>query len=454
MTELKNIRLIALDLDDTTLCSDSRLAPETEKALKRAVSAGIEVVVASGRAFKALPAQVLGIGGISYAITTNGAAIERVPDGERIMNFSLRPASVMQILELFGDERLEAFVDGQPYCDAEYAADPLRYGCAPAYVEYVRTTRRPVADMRTFILQNIDRLDSIDVLSEPGDHHDALRKKAGTLENVYVTSSSPRLVEISDAAAGKGAALKRLCAMLGVPAEYTAAFGNGDNDADMLRFAGLGVAVKNASKSCLEAADFVCASNDELGVAQMINRIVDAINAAAPLSFRKAAEDDVAAVAEIYENIHAAERAGRLSTGWIAGVYPVENTARAALERGELFVCKAGATVAAAIINKRQVDVYALGEWLYPAEDDEVMVLHTLVVEPEASGKGVGKAFVGFYEDYARENGCKVLRMDTNARNLRARAMYAKLGYREAGTVPCAFNGIPDVQLVLLEKKL
>ena len=61
---------------------------------------------------------------------------------------------------------------------------------------------------------------------------------------------------------------------------------------------------------------------------------------------------------------------------------------------------------------------------------------------------------MGFYEDYARENGCKVLRMDTNARNLRARAMYAKLGYREAGTVPCAFNGIPDVQLVLLEKKL
>ena len=75
MTELKKIRLIALDLDDTTLCSDSRLAPETEKAIKRAVSAGIEVVVASGRAFKALPAQVFGIGGISYAITTNGAAI-------------------------------------------------------------------------------------------------------------------------------------------------------------------------------------------------------------------------------------------------------------------------------------------------------------------------------------------------------------------------------------------
>ena len=443
-----------MDLDDTTLGSDSRLAPETEKALKRAVKAGIEVVVASGRAFKALPAEVLGIGGISYAITTNGASIEHVPDGRRIMSLSLRPESVMQILELFGSERLEAFVDGQPYCDAEYAADPLRYGCAPAYVEYVRTTRKPVADMRGFILQNIDRLDSIDVLSKPGAQHEALREKAGMLDNVYVTSSSPRLVEISDADAGKGAALKRLCAMLGVSAEHTAAFGNGDNDADMLRFSGLGVAVKNASESCLEAADCVCGSNDELGVAQMIDKIVDAINLSAPLSFRKAGEGDVAAVARIYENIHAAERAGKLSTGWIESVYPVESTARAALERDELFVCEAGGVVAAAIINRQQVDVYKLGNWKYPAVDEEVMVLHTLVVEPEASGRGVGKAFVDFYEDYARKSGCTVLRMDTNARNLRARAMYAKLGYRESGTVPCVFNGIPDVQLVLLEKKL
>lgn len=134
MVKLEDIRLIALDLDDTTLGSDSRLAPETEKALKRAIAAGIEIVVASGRAFRALPAQVLGIGGISYAITSNGAAIESVPDGRRLMSLSIAPASVMQILSLFEGERFEAFVDGQPYCDAEYAADPLRFGCAPAYV--------------------------------------------------------------------------------------------------------------------------------------------------------------------------------------------------------------------------------------------------------------------------------------------------------------------------------
>ena len=54
----------------------------------------------------------------------------------------------------------------------------------------------------------------------------------------------------------------------------------------------------------------------------------------------------------------------------------------------------------------------------------------------------------------ARENGCTVLRMDTNAKNAAARRLYQKLGYAEPDIVPCKFNGIPNVQLVLLEKKL
>ena len=82
------------------------------------------------------------------------------------------------------------------------------------------------------------------------------------------------------------------------------------------------------------------------------------------------------------------------------------------------------------------------------------MRLHTLVVSPSASGKGYGKKFVKFYEDYVLSHGCPELRMDTNARNAAARGLYKKLGYKEIGIVPTVFNGIPDVQLVLLEKHL
>lgn len=76
------------------------------------------------------------------------------------------------------------------------------------------------------------------------------------------------------------------------------------------------------------------------------------------------------------------------------------------------------------------------------------------VKSPYHAHKGYGKAFISFYEAYARERGCGELRIDTNAINQRARAMYQKLGYEERGIVPCVFNGIPDVQLVCLEKYL
>ena len=170
---------------------------------------------------------------------------------------------------------------------------------------------------------------------------------------------------------------------------------------------------------------------------------------------RKAIEADIPAVTAVYDKLHTEEEKGRATIGWVRGVYPTEDTARLALSRNDLFVQEdGGRIVGAAIINQTQVDAYYGGPWQYEAEDSEVMVLHTLVIDPDTAGKGYGKQFVAFYEDYAREHGCRVLRMDTNSRNARARAMYKKLGYREAGIVPCVFNGIQGVGLVLLEKSL
>ena len=173
------------------------------------------------------------------------------------------------------------------------------------------------------------------------------------------------------------------------------------------------------------------------------------------LTFRRASASDLDAVTAIYDRIHAQEDAGRVTIGWVTGVYPIRFDAEQALERGDLYVCESEGRVAASgILNQKQVDVYAEGRWAYPAADSDVFVLHTLTVDPDLFGRGIGRAFVRFYEDTSRALGCTVLRMDTNEKNAAARRLYAKLGYREADIVPCAFNSIPNVRLVLLEKKL
>ena len=124
-----------------------------------------------------------------------------------------------------------------------------------------------------------------------------------------------------------------------------------------------------------------------------------------PVQIRKAVSADLDAVALIYSHIHTEEEQGRAVIGWQRGVYPERETAEKALERDDLFVEELdGVPVGTAIINQQQVDVYAGAPWEYEAPEDRVMVLHTLVIDPQAPARGLGRAFVAFYEQYARES--------------------------------------------------
>ena len=170
---------------------------------------------------------------------------------------------------------------------------------------------------------------------------------------------------------------------------------------------------------------------------------------------RRAEPGDIPFVAAIYEAIHDREERGEVTIGWQRGVYPTADTARAAIDAGEMFVLKVEDRVAAsARVNRQQMPAYAEVQWRYPARDDQVMVLHTLTVDPAMQGRGLARQFLEFYESYARESGCTALRIDTNAKNAAARAMYARHGYIESGIIPCEFNGIPGVRLVCMEKRI
>lgn len=170
---------------------------------------------------------------------------------------------------------------------------------------------------------------------------------------------------------------------------------------------------------------------------------------------RKATAGDIVAVVAIYDRIITNEENGKSTVGWKRDIYPTKKTAELALAEDELFVMETdNVVVAAAIINQKQVAEYKNVSWQYLVEDNAVMVLHTLVVDPLQGGHGYGTAFVKFYEEYACEHNCRYLRMDTNEKNVNARRLYAKLGYTERGIIPCNFNGLENVQLVCLEKTL
>ena len=103
-------------------------------------------------------------------------------------------------------------------------------------------------------------------------------------------------------------------------------------------------------------------------------------------TIRKAMQADVPAVAGIYDRILLKEEAGQVTIGWLRGVYPTEQTARAALAAGDLFVMEAdGVICATARINQVQVPEYRNADWRYAdVPENEIMVLHTLLPLPRA----------------------------------------------------------------------
>ena len=281
------IKCIALDLDRTTLDSQGHLSEENRTAIGRAASAGIHVVVASGRSLDSLPAEITEIPGVRYAITSNGAAVYDLCERKCLRQFKMTPESVEDILRHTEQGRMkieyleeteisyEAFIDGRAFAESRYVADPVRFGAMPQAIPYIQSTRRPIEDMRTFIREHKSELDCVDLVVKSEEMKNKLWKNLReNVRDVYITSSVRQLLEISHRDAGKESGAKFLLEYLGLTREELAAFGDGDNDSGLLKYAGIGFAVANASPECREAADEIVASNDEYGVAQGINKIL------------------------------------------------------------------------------------------------------------------------------------------------------------------------------------
>ena len=269
------IKLLALDLDGTVLRSNNTLSDKVKSAIESANYSGITIAAASGRPFSSMPKEILDMPEFEYYIASNGAAIYD-KNGKKLRSVTLKEQDVIKILKLTEDYDLiwEAFLEGETCTDIRYYNDPMSYGCTAAYVDYVRSSRGTSDDMRGYIYDNRKRLDSVEFVSIDRELREKLRYMIEkNIPTFYVTSSSKNFVEIMDGAATKANGLNFICDLLDIPLENTAAAGNADNDVDMIVEAGLGVAVKNATPKCLNAADILVESNDNDGIAELIEMI-------------------------------------------------------------------------------------------------------------------------------------------------------------------------------------
>lgn len=173
------------------------------------------------------------------------------------------------------------------------------------------------------------------------------------------------------------------------------------------------------------------------------------------MDIRKGTAADLDAAERIYEAILDHQAATVNYTNWIKGKYPTRRDAAQAVEAGTFYVMEDGGRVVGCVnLNQVQPKEYGNISWSVPAQPHEVLVIHTLCIPPEESGKGYARAFVAFAEELGRSMGCKVIRLDTYEKNQPALTMYPKLGYTPVGKTWFHFQDVIWEYLECFDKAL
>ena len=270
-----NIKLIASDLDGTLLTGKKEITPYTREVLQKTAEQGCMFVPATGRAFSAVPREVLELPGAEYVISSNGAAIYSISQGKRIYRCLLSERSVESMLALPLSEEIamEAFLEGVPYSQEEVVADPGHFGATGYGIQYVQRTRKRVKDIRAFVRMHIGELDGLSFISGVPEKLAELRRiLERDITDIHLTTSMSHMLEIGHENGGKGNTLVHLLKTLGMSPDEAMAFGDADNDREMLSAVKYGIAMGNAEVCCKQAAYAVTLSNEEEGVARAVER--------------------------------------------------------------------------------------------------------------------------------------------------------------------------------------
>ncbi len=268
---LRKIKMIATDLDGTFLNDSKGISDENLKAVKKAVEKGVLFVPATGRALHTMPDNVLALDFIDYAVTSNGAAVVETKTGRVIYKKQLDNETARRIIDYAANNNFmaEIFVNGRAYTLEQYMQNLISYGVNPRFEQWYRDTRN-VVESYDKILENDVTVENINMIfadmSKRMETYSILSEKF----DVEITNSIGNNLEAGAKGCSKGIALEALAKYLGIKMENVMCLGDNYNDLDMIKRAGIGVAVANGEENIKSQADFVAKSNNENGFAEAV----------------------------------------------------------------------------------------------------------------------------------------------------------------------------------------
>ena len=270
------IRLIALDLDGTLLTDQKELSERNRTALFEAAARGALIVPATGRFFSGMPTVIRALPFLRYGININGGKVWDETLQQTLYSAYIPYETCEEIYDYL--ETLPVLFDCYQY-DCGWI-DRRFYDLLWEYVRQdpvcgvITSTRKITEDFRALMHERHDSAQKIQILCREGDEplrQELLRTLPVRFAPLNVSTSLYCNIEINAPLATKGQGLQALCRALSIPIGETAAFGDGLNDLDLLKAAGIGVAMENAHPSVKAAADQIAGSNNENGVAQVID---------------------------------------------------------------------------------------------------------------------------------------------------------------------------------------
>ena len=244
------------------------LRPRTRAAIVRTLSAGIHVVLVTGRMFQSARRYALEAGIEDPVVCYQGAVVAEPISGRWLRHVPIPLELARETIAALNEEGvgLNCYVDDELYV-AEITPEARRYA------DFQDLELHPVGDL----LDWLDRPPTkLVVIGDPEPLDGLKQRMLDRFEGrLYISKSLPFFLEFASPHVTKAAGLEFLAKQLGFARERTLAFGDGENDIELVDWAGYGVAVENAHDQVKEVADFVCPSVDEEGVAQVLEAYLD-----------------------------------------------------------------------------------------------------------------------------------------------------------------------------------